>query len=355
MSNGCPKCDEYRDRGTPFCGACGRNLNDAGSEEPSFGHYSNSHGYPAAEPEKPRLDLITFILLAATVFVIFIAVFEAITLAVNAPEVFGFLSGKSYPAFVLVPSIHILFFWDDFELQLYWILLAVVILSCVTTTIVRFFEVARSPGGLAKPGAAEKTAAFWVCIFLCAMLIINFIAIFIVLMMGHEISVPPLGGKLADMFELANASVWEEVVTRVLYIGVPIAFISLVAGKKDSLKCIFGGFGMSTTAIVLIIISSAIFGLAHYDGWDNQVWKVLTTGIMGVFLGYLFVRFGLYAAILFHFITDYFQAFDWMGVGGFFVVVELLLLAVGFVALIYIIMKIIDSKKSIRSLPLLHD
>jgi hypothetical protein len=60
------------------------------------------------------------------------------------------------------------------------------------------------------------------------------------------VSTPDLGSNTEQMFSLANAAVWEEIITRVLYIGLPMAVISLIATKKlDSLKCLFGGFGMS--------------------------------------------------------------------------------------------------------------
>ena len=354
MSDGCPKCDEYKEKGYQFCGVCGRNLGDAGSEgprpDPGCGCSSQN-----AEPEKTGLGFIALILLAATVFIIFVAVFETIVLVWNFSDVFGFLPGGMYPAFLLVPSLHVLFYWEGLAFQIYWIFLAGVILSCVTTAIMRFIDAARAPGGIMKPGAAEGTAAFWVCVFICAATAINLIIIAIVVLTGGEIIVPPLGSRLEEMFALANASVWEELITRVLYIGVPMMFISLiVTRKKESLKCIFGGFGMSTTALVFILISAAIFGIGHYSGWYDQAWKVVSVGIMGVFLGYLFVRFGLYAAILYHFVTDYLQAFEWMGVGGFLGVLEFMFIGVGFIALIYILMRLINSKKAIESLPLLH-
>jgi len=348
MSDGCPKCDEYKEKGYQFCGACGRNLGDAGCG-------CNAQNHQNTEPEKAKLGFIDFILVIATIFVIFITIFEAVTLVWNFSDVFGFLPGITYPAFLLVPSLHVLFYWEGLAFQIYWIFLAGVILSCVTAAVMRFIDAAKAPGGIMKPGAAEGTAAFWICVFICATMAINLIVMIIMWAIGGGTTVPPLGSRLEEMFALANASVWEEIVTRVLYIGVPMMFISLiVTRKKESLKCIFGGFGMSTTALVLILISAAIFGLAHYDGWDHQAWKVISVGIMGVFLGYLFVRFGLYAAILYHFITDYISAFKWMGGDGLLGVVGFALIVIGFVALIYILMRLVDSKKAIESLPLLH-
>jgi membrane protease YdiL (CAAX protease family) len=113
-----------------------------------------------------------------------------------------------------------------------------------------------------------------------------------------------------------------------------------------------GGFGMSKIAIILIIISGIIFGLAHYPGWDDQVWKVASAAIGGIFFGYLFVRFGLYAAIFMHFITDYLSSFNWMGVGGLSIIVSFLLLGTGFIAIFYIIRRLWDHRTTIGGLPL---
>ncbi len=52
----------------------------------------------------------------------------------------------------------------------------------------------------------------------------------------------------------------------------------------------------------LIGISSLLFGLAHWIGWtgDWGPWKIIHAGIIGLFLGYAFVKYGIEAAIVLH-------------------------------------------------------
>ncbi len=106
------------------------------------------------------------------------------------------------------------------------------------------------------------------------------------------------------MVTLANASVWEEIITRVLMIGAPLSVLALMKqGKGPALKALIGGHGgVSVPAAVLIFISAALFGLAHI-GWG--IWKIAPTFIMGLLFGYLYVKIGLHASIALHFLFDY--------------------------------------------------
>ena len=141
-----------------------------------------------------------------------------------------------------------------------------------------------------------------------------------------------LGGRLPEgngsawswneYFLLANASVYEEVVTRFLFLGVPLAMGALALGSPPSLpegprvpawRHLLGGTlrwdshrAMIAVAAIFVIASSVIFGLAHVPGWGW--WKFLPTFVGGLAMGYLFVRHGILAAILFHFATDYLAA-----------------------------------------------
>ncbi|MCL2295712.1 MAG: CPBP family glutamic-type intramembrane protease [Methanomassiliicoccaceae archaeon] len=341
MPDECPRCAEFKTRGKTFCGACGRYL---GGPERDPGQSSGS---------AKRSSLLEHIILAVTIVIMAIAVFEAITLMINFPDVSSILTGGRLNLILIVPFPVAVYSISGFVLQLYWALIAMVIIVCVIIAIQKLVIKARGPGGITGPGAAEDTAAFWVCISLSAMLLINIIVTFLTMASGSDVNVPDFGDEVEQMFGMANAAFWEEIIARVLYIGIPMVFISLiVTKKKESLKCLFGGFGMSKTAIVLIIISGIIFGLAHYPGWDDQLWKVVTAGLMGIFLGYIFVRFGLYASILLHFINDYLLSFTWMGMDGLLVIVTFLLLGAGFVALIYILMRALGSKEAIKTLPL---
>src|SRR6266704_409880 len=76
-----------------------------------------------------------------------------------------------------------------------------------------------------------------------------------------------------------------------------------------------------------LIASSAIFGLAHAPGWGW--WKVIPAMVAGLGFGYLFLRHGIGAAILAHFVNDYAAALSYEGFGGeaFIIFLNLLFLA----------------------------
>jgi len=354
MNGECPRCREYAEEGQPFCGVCGRQLTDAADDmerEPAV--CGNDPDEGISKPVSAQRRMIETFLLAACVAVMAIAVFEAIVLAINIPDIFSFLSGMFFRFFLLLPGTPVVFSLRDLALQMYWLFVAIVILLCVALTIKKFICAIRSAESTDKFRAAENTAAFWVFILLTVSLLISYIIIYTVLLTGNDITTPSFGGKRMMMYLFAEAAFREELVTRVLFIGVPMVILSLIiTKKKESFKCLLGGFEMSIAAFVLIMISAAIFGLAHYSGWDGQEWKVLQTGVMGVSLGYVFVRFGLYASILLHFIVNYLSAFDWIGAGTFSGIVEWLLVGIGVVALIYMVMRLSDFKRSNASLPL---
>jgi len=152
--------------------------------------------------------------------------------------------------------------------------------------------------------------------------------------LGVSTPSPIIPGEYAPwylLYQLANASVYEEVITRVMIIGVPLFAASFamrarwIAKRPEtpgahrgryllgSLRYLYGGTmnrdsPMSSLVAggVLLAISSAIFGLAHAPGYGD--WKVLPAALAGLALGYLYLRHGLAAAILFHFATNYFFA-----------------------------------------------
>jgi len=323
-------------------------------------HINAAYG-PFGDQQQPLLQsslgsFIETILLAICIVIMIVAVFEVITLAINFSDIFSFLSTVSVSFIVIVPFPHTLFYVGGAALQAYWVIVSAIIVACVLYMVLEFVNAAGSHGGITQSGNAEKTAAFWICISLSVMFLFNFIVILLTSAAGSDIEVPDMGSTIQQMFLVGEAAVWEEIITRMLYIGVPLAVISLiVTRKKESLKCLLGGFGMSRASIAFIIISGVIFGLAHYPGWEQQAWKVVTAGAMGMFLGYMFVRFGLYASILLHFVNNYLSSFNWMGVGGLTMTISFVLLGTGFVALIYIIIRILDSKKTITSLPWFHN
>lgn len=148
-------------------------------------------------------------------------------------------------------------------------------------------------------------------------------------LVGFEPTLPTNGTMAPSWYEyfaLANASVYEEVVTRWLYIGVPLFFVAALLSHDESERAaalgkkpvpiwrhLIGGTitrdsspAMIVASGLLLVVSSVVFGLAHVPSWGW--WKFPPTFVAGLALGYLFLRSGLLAAILLHFATDYLAA-----------------------------------------------
>jgi len=115
------------------------------------------------------------------------------------------------------------------------------------------------------------------------------------------------------LFLLVNASVYEEIVTRVLLIGLPLVVIGLFNKRYLGWRTLFGGTGtFDRPTMFLIVLSSLIFGLAHVIyGWD--VFKFPSAFFSGLLFAYLYIDRGLHASIMLHFMIDYFGAVLYLG------------------------------------------
>ncbi len=155
------------------------------------------------------------------------------------------------------------------------------------------------------------------------------------------------------LFALANAGVYEEFAFRLLLIGLPMALGSFLlrimevnrsgprngpgsAGRHiaGAWRYLIGGAirrdspkETLVAAWAFLFASSAIFGLAHAPGWG--LWKVIPAMVAGLGFGYLFLRHGIAAAILAHFVNDYAGALTYTGVGGDLLVIFIDLLFLG--------------------------
>jgi len=93
---------------------------------------------------------------------------------------------------------------------------------------------------------------------------------------------------LCMAYALANASVWEEIVSRVLLLGIPLLAIDYLFRECG-----------------LALFSAIMFGLAHVGGWD--FYKLIPSTVAGLFLAYMFMKHGLYASIMLHFAVDFYD------------------------------------------------
>jgi len=109
-----------------------------------------------------------------------------------------------------------------------------------------------------------------------------------------------------QLHAFAEASVWEEVLTRVLALGVPLMLYHMWTGRAKASPgryLVGGGFPIDTAAFAIMTFQALVFALAHVAGWD--LWKVLPTLISGYAFGYLFLKRGVWAGVMLHFTFDY--------------------------------------------------
>lgn len=152
----------------------------------------------------------------------------------------------------------------------------------------------------------------------------------------------PTTNPYVILTELSFAPIQEEFAFRITSIGIPLAIILLflyrgdqrISGAKSKVKLILlamlsperakakmgyrnlasNGFprGISPVEWVLILLTSTVFGLAHFlsgGGWE--IGKVTTAFLAGFVFGVMFVAYGAYASILLHwFFNYYFEVLD---------------------------------------------
>lgn len=190
-----------------------------------------------------------------------------------------------------------------FLLVFYFFLIGVIVSSCtwVFVTSIRGFSKELSMTAASR----EHSPLFETCGLLFATL---FFSVLVALIFRTTTSEVPSTGTLQEsLFLLANASVWEELIVRVLLIGLPLLFVDILRrtrAHKWHSYLLGGGFKLGTPEAILIMVSAVVFGYAHYaSGWG--AWKIIPASAGGLAFGYLFLRFGLAASIMLHFATDY--------------------------------------------------
>ena len=152
----------------------------------------------------------------------------------------------------------------------------------------------------------EHSPAFLIATMWFALLAVNIACFYLAdLISGAsspDFEARPLWQSLAS---LAHASVWEELVTRVLLIGIPLLVLDAAAKKrKDLRRYILGGdIEIGDREAALMLFSAAMFGLGHLWAWD--AYKVIPAAVGGLIMGYLFLKVGLWASITFHFANNF--------------------------------------------------
>ncbi|MBO4357245.1 MAG: CPBP family intramembrane metalloprotease [Candidatus Methanomethylophilaceae archaeon] len=338
----CGRCDECRARGDNFCVYCGEYLtlsprsgcgrcDECARNGDSFCKYC---GKKLIKEENPFLVIGFVIGMLTAVVLSCLMVFEYFVALWGIPQVWPNLPEYGSTLIVVVPLIIDVVSFNGVLSQIYYLLL---ILAVTVSLGLLFYKAAKPIQKLSKgDNKTVRNTAFFEMPVLFAVLYIWEMIFFLVLeSMGVEIGGLPDREMWKWMYELLEASVWEEVITRILLIGLPTVLIALFYHKegKKSWRYLFGGSGFDKTALVLIFFSALIFGAGHLNNWGW--WKFFPTFIFGLIAGYLFCKYGVYATIMMHFLTDYLSAESWFFGSEYTILTGLTILMLSFVCIPY--------------------
>jgi hypothetical protein len=294
-AGGCDRCNECTVVGYRYCIKCGR---PTGNGEMRIEPAVRESGFVKAAK---TFGLIVFILSVPYIF------FEIFTMFWVMGDV---LPNVSYgvPLIYLTPSPEAIVMYG-FVAEIYYLFLVAAVLVSFLFILYESRDGIKEALG-SKYKKLHDSPLFAVTALFAATVAFNVILNIFLSASGNEPGLPDFGDPWKEQFLLLNASVWEEVLCRVLMIGLPLMIAGFLKSDKTPWKRLFGRFEMNNTAVFFIIVSAAIFSYAHLDGWD--AFKLAPTFVTGLALGYLFVKYGVHASIMLHFLIDYLTAPSWV-------------------------------------------
>lgn len=340
LSDDCPMCQSQRDEGSNFCTFCGKRFHEA---------------EPVPEPPTEEQDhmallrKITAIMMPAVAILLII---EAGCMLWGIGDVWDWCATGSMEILALVPVLIGVADMTGLTLQIAWIL---IVLAILASLILLTKQSLPSLLDKSKETADRITSTplYMVALMFGASLALDIIVMAIGAAFNTYIETPDGLQKLENtpegLLRFANAAVWEEVISRVAYIGLPIMIAALILRRRDAPKMLLGGFGMSKLAIVLIVISALVFGFAHSSGWG--FFKVLPTFLSGFLFGYLYVKIGVHASIAMHFVTDYMSVAAATSLTAIVGLMMVIVFCVGFVCLIQILLGMRGAKEKVAAMP----
>jgi hypothetical protein len=286
-----------------FCPFCGKGMSmPASPQYPNnpYYPYGYQYGYPNYPPYQPSNDGETLkkVVRGVTSIVIFMLLllvsFNVIVLLWGIGQVLPNVNGHGTYLFIITPwLVNILKVSDVAIVASFIWMLKKSLHKFAHELTFQIHDEGHSP-------------LYMISTLFFAVIAFNIVFYLLIGLSGTSPSVPSQGADLWQiLFSYAQASVWEELITRVLLLGVPLFLVAVALNKvKDPKHYILGGgFQFGKAELVLLLFSSAMFGFAHSFNWD--LFKVIPAFLAGMAMGYLFLKFGLYAAIMFHFFTDY--------------------------------------------------
>lgn len=295
----------------PMCGALRPSLAEKQPQQwPPPTPYQQPYGQgyyirPVKQPMQWRTITRTIsagLMLTFAVYLVLCLIVLVYGVGIVGPEI----GGHSYTLYVALLGLVSLVTISGSLLHAWYLFLVGAILISATWLLLKsyrkFFNEITFKGKV-----RDHSPLFDLCALMFAVLFINtFIVIFLTATGNAPTSPVEDMEDWELLFILANASVWEEIIARVLLIGLPLMVVDLFRrrGLQPVQKYLLGGgMPIAWTQATLVVISAALFGFAHFEGWGS--WKVFPAGVAGVAFGYMFLKHGLASAIMLHFSFDY--------------------------------------------------
>ena len=324
--NECPVCKEYSLQGYSYCGKCGRPLK--------------------AEKKSYALEKAVFILIP---IIAAFLIADLICMYLGAADTFGWIPGHSINLYVVFFEVF-KFTVSGTALQAYWILLVIAVTLCLAATAYHSREVLdrRSPDYINR---MSRTPAYYLALTFGAYLVISAVLILIMQAAGAEITSPdlPSGRDPESLLLYTGAAVWEEIAFHLFMLGLPVALVALIRGRKNFPRFLLGGFGFSVPVLILMILSSVYFGIAHTDSWGS--WKIIPATIAGLMMSYLYVRFGIHVSVTFHFLIDYMTISHSLMGDALFNFLFIFAIVIGFVCLADLLKRLYEGLGNLKDLP----
>lgn len=308
----CPRCNEEREKGGVFCRHCGSDLRDPCphcSDHPGDA-FCRRCGRRLDRPKPGIMGMAKTVALYAGLLCGLILLLEFVTMWLKLGDVISSASELTFGGFYwLDPMPQTMFTVSGNWIVLVYVVEAAIVTLCLWKIVKEVLKTRKDGGDLTGTAGLRLPMIYSVSFVLNVIVMVVF---------NEHVSTPDIDGSINMIISLLHASVYEELYCRLLCLGLPILVVSLILarGKTEEpwYRYLLGGFGYRKWMLIFLILSAFLFGLAHYDGWG--AWKVIPSFVMGLFIGYLFVRYGLYAAISMHFLTDFALSATWLIAGN---------------------------------------
>lgn len=299
----CPSCRMSIPDEAVFCPHCGTKLKEVPASPPR--PLPPPPRYEPLPSSPTLIDVGRGVAAYSTLILLIILAVNIVILIWSISIVLPGIDDSTFAFYIVTPWIVELIDIGGNVLGAYHILLVIIITASfiwiVWKSWATFTEELRI-----RPLKKGHSPLYLVGTFFFTLLAFNFFYYIALESIGITPETPAFQGDLwKALFAFANASVWEELITRVLFIGIPLIFVDLIRKNEMRWKSYFlgGKFKLDRPEIILILFSSSVFALAHLTSWD--AFKILPTFLAGLVLGFLFLRVGLYASIMLHFAFDY--------------------------------------------------